>query len=141
MTRRKTCRKCKRRRETNYFYRKARNKDGHMNVCKECQRGAVKERFEIKVCNKCGEPKPMTAFYKNPITPDGRKYTCIACCKHEYEFSKAHHHCGNGCVFMETCQVRVMSRDEQYWDWDPPCFVSSKYHEAYVNEYARRVAV
>ena len=137
---RKTCRKCKRRRVISYFYRKSRNKDGYMNVCKDCQRGAVKEKFKIKVCNKCGEPKPMTAFYKNPISPDGRKYTCIACCKQKYDFSNMHHHCSNGCVFIAECRHRVRSRDEQYWDWLPPCFVMSEYHEAYVNEY-RRVAV
>ena len=143
MTRHKTCNKCGESKMITMFYKKKANKDGRMGQCKDCQKNSTKDRFEIKMCNKCGEHLPIVAFHKSPTSRDGRHATCKECRKiHEPgRWQDGKPGCNSRCKFLETCHVRVMSRDEQYWDWDPPCFVTSKYHKAYKKAYDRRVAV
>ncbi len=44
----KICRKCKTEKEAHFFYPNATMKDGRLNVCMECVKNAVRERWHKK---------------------------------------------------------------------------------------------
>ncbi len=100
-----------------------------------------------KKCSKCGIPKKLSEYYRSPGSTDGHKNKCKSCCR-EYQNGKTIKtsalsngaSCGEGwgaqeCRFLAECKEQVMIKD---WYWNPPCFVSSAGHEAYVAEYGRR---
>jgi hypothetical protein len=86
-------------------------------MCKACYKVYNRESRTIE-CKSCGRE-----MYKN----NGYK-VCYECRDTEYHHDRP---VCDSCTFLATCRVRVRSKDEQYWDWLPPCFKQSAYHEAY----------
>ena len=120
---RKRCTSCGRVRNIHYFYKRENgSSDGYWGSCKDCEyerRNHYRygpceecgERFynvKYTLCKKCRKPEPVL-----PVMED------IRVCK--------------PCTFLADCKRRVKQKDA---DWMPYCFVTSKYHDSWLKEYA-----
>ena len=123
----KRCSSCGRVRNIHYFYKRENgSKDGYWGSCKDCEYER-RNHYRYGPCEECGE-----RFYNVNYT------LCRKCRKkkkvkpmQQMDFKVC-----NICTFLEDCQKMVKKTGPEYWDWMPYCFVSSKYHSAYVKEYA-----
>ena len=151
----KRCSDCGVPKKLDDYHRSASHKDGRTSQCKVCHSAYCKRKRNVtcedcgveyykrnryascphclkpkKVCAKCKKRKYITQFYKNVNAKDGRQSTCVLCraSKQEVRNSYCDEH---GCVYFKTCKDRVKDRT-----FDPYCFVTSKYHGLYEQEYA-----
>ena len=125
---RKRCSSCNRVRNIHYFYKRENGSaDGYWNTCKDCDY-ARRNNYRYGSCEKCGE-----RFYNV-------KYTlCKKCRKPEPEPvipAMEDIRVCKPCTFLADCKRRVKQTDLEHQDWSPPCFEDSKYHEAWLKEYA-----
>ena len=121
-TRRKKCRECGKRKMLNQFYKQNSNRDGHENICKACK----------KIYNRVSRTIPCEVCGKEMYKSNG--HTVCLECRNRKQDIRYTIDC-KYCVFLEGCRVRVKQTGPEYYDWMPPCFVTSKYHDAYVKEY------
>ncbi len=129
-TNRKTCPKCKKRKMYSQYYKRSKgSSNGRWGECKECSKERQKN-YRYGKCERCGKKHNQQSGHS----------LCRECRKPKpIEISKL----SNGalcyrakpCRFLAECKEQVMRKD---WNWNPPCFVSSDGHEAYVAEYGRR---
>ena len=147
----KRCRDCGESKPIKHFHKSASHKDGRSNqcsqchteycrrirnvTCEDCGEGYYKRKKITpcphcanpkKNCTKCGKRKPLSMFYRNGNSADGRQSRCITCRVDNYGTIPQ---CTN-CAFSDTCNAR-----KKDMDFDPYCFVESKYHDLYLQEY------
>ncbi len=114
------------------------------STCKDCGKDVYKKNKDLpcpfcskpkKVCDKCGELKLLSKFHLNRGAKDGRQSNCIVCrVRRKQKVKVKDPYCEAGhCVFYDTCDARIKDRT-----FGPYCFVSSKYHGLYQQEYDRR---
>ena len=119
-TRRKTCRECGKRKVLSQYYKSHSNRDGYEGICKPCKK--IYNRVSRTIgCEVCGKE-----MYKS----NGHT-VCLECRKTRHQYTVECKYC----VFEDGCKRRVKQTGPEHWDWMPPCFLTSKYHDAYVKEY------
>jgi len=131
-TNRKTCRKCKKRKMYNEFYRHPEGKDGHVNICKECKRSDARIH-NYGACASCGKHHYKGAGYK--LCKECRGTVVRIAIPSNGNLSCGVGHGQQVCVFVAECRDNIRMQT-----FTPYCFVSCKYHGLYVKEYGRRVA-
>ena len=149
----KRCSDCGELKALEDYHRSASHKDGHTSQCKVCHSAYCKRKRSVtckdcgveyykrnryafcphcdkprKTCGVCGKTKLLTQFYNNRNTKDGRQKICLVCRAHNVK----NPYCEKqGCVFYATCKANI-----KRMKFDPYCFVTSRYHGLYEQEYA-----
>ena len=125
----KRCRDCGDSKPIKHFHKNVSHKDGHNNTCSDCHTKYCRKKRNVKVktCTRCGKEKPMTKFHRMNSAQDGRQTRCMLCRANSKD---AIPYGCDKCAFLTTCRhnIRLMS-------FDPYCFVSSKDHGLYQQEY------
>ena len=131
---RKRCNSCGRQRNVIYFYKRRQGSiDGYWGECKDCYNERTRA-YKRGACESCGKDMYKANGYKlcrecrSPLSIVTNVLSEYAMC--------------DKCTFLKVCKKRVMQTDQEHWDWMPPCYVSSKFHDAYRKEYhaaARKV--
>ena len=136
------------------YHRSSVSKDGHTSQCKPCHLAYCKRKRSVtcedcgveyykrnrysfcphcdkprKTCTECGKTKLLSQFYCNKNAKDGRQSVCLVC-RTDLNLSKVSCRTDR-CVFHATCRVRIKDMN-----FDPYCFVTSRYHGLYQQEYA-----
>lgn len=84
----KPCRVCEVEKPLSEFYKSAVTKDGHLGLCKPCQRRYVQGRYNrrrpvwpegYKLCPRCKGVLKMEEFGVNAARKDGRQVYCLKC--------------------------------------------------------------
>jgi hypothetical protein len=117
----KPCRKCGEPKELTEFHKKTESRDGHNSMCKQC----VSEYGKRKVTGLCECGSPYCKKYGHTL--------CLRCRRDKGE---TYSNIGKGCdicKFEADCRYRVRKKDA---NWMPYCFVTSKFHDAWKEEYA-----
>ena len=88
----KVCKKCKESKDTEYFYKLTKSRDGFQTWCKPCMDDAFKRKSaerlangpsiirDAKVCRDCNTRKPINQFFvKRGYSADGYGSYCKPC--------------------------------------------------------------
>ncbi len=148
----KRCSDCNELKPLDDYHRSSANKDGHTSQCKPCHLAYCRLKRSVtcedcgveyykrnkyafcphcdkprKTCTECGKTKLITQFYNNKNAKDGRQSVCLMCRARTVKDPRCERRC---CVFYDTCKVNI-----KRMSFDPYCFVESKYHGLYQQEY------
>jgi len=122
---RKRCRKCGEPKVLDDFHKRTISDDGHHSVCKVCA-SEYQRRHYTRYCEICG-----ASFYKRDELT-----LCVKCRREQKDYAPMDVKACKTCTFLADCKRRVKQTDLEHQDWSPPCFEDSKYHEAWLKEYA-----
>ena len=121
---RKRCRKCGEPKVLDDFHKRTISDDGHHSVCKVCA-SEYQRRHYTRYCEICGG-----SFYQYK----DELILCVKCRREQKDYAAPTDvKTCKPCTFLADCKRRVKQKDA---DWMPYCFVTSKYHEAWLKEYA-----
>lgn len=90
----KICKKCKQAKLYTEYHKQTSSKDGHKNICKECNK-IEKQKYMFKKitvtkkkCTNCGIERGAHDYYSNKSNKDGLQSQCKECLKKNRNLSK-----------------------------------------------------